>query len=80
MLAIRLKRTSSIEPEYKLVGISVTNNCGINELWHPLIFRRDFHLLDKKMEELYSKMLNYKVNDPVEYLVKMIIEEAKKNE
>lgn len=37
-------------------------------------------VLDKKMEELYSKMLNYKVNDPVEYLVKMIIEEAKKNE
>lgn len=44
MLAIRLKRTSSIEPEYKLVGISVINNCGINEMWHPLIFRRDFHL------------------------------------
>lgn len=37
-------------------------------------------VLDKKMEELYSKMLNYKVNDPIEYLVKMIIEEAKKNE
>lgn len=37
-------------------------------------------VLDKKLEELYSKMLNYKVNDPVEYLVKMILEEAKKNE
>lgn len=35
---------------------------------------------DKKIEELFLKMLNYKVNDPVEYLVKMIIEEAKKNE
>ena len=37
-------------------------------------------VLDKKLEELYSKMLNYKVNDPVEYLVKMILKEAKKNE